>query len=84
MMESWVNFHTKTSVPLHEQFGIKIEGSWVIEDNNQYVWIRESEDAQDMEKKIKSFSGSPEWNGGLRDLAYSHLARIEVQTIEPV
>ena len=84
MMEPWVKFHTGTSVPLHEKLGIKVEGSWVNEDNNQYIWIRTFDDAEDMKAKEAAFIGSPEWKGGAGDLAHSHLARLDVQPMRPV
>jgi hypothetical protein len=84
MMEPWVKFHTGTSVPLHEKLGIKVEGSWVNEDNNQYIWIRAFGDAEDLKAKEAAFIESPEWTGGARDLARSHLARLDVQTMRPV
>ncbi len=84
MMESFIKFHTETSVPLQAKHGIKVEGSWVNEDNNQYIWIRNFGDAEDMEAKNNAFRESPEWRGGARDLAVSHLARADVHTMEPV
>ena len=84
MMESFIKFHTETSVPLQAKYGIKVEGSWVNEDNNQYIWIRNFGDAEDMEAKNNAFRESPEWRGGARDLAVSHLARADVHTMEPV
>ena len=84
MMEPWVKFHTETSVPLHEKLGIKVEGSWVNGDKNQYIWIRTFDDAGDLETKEAAFFGSPEWKGGAGDLARSHLARLDVQPMWPV
>ena len=84
MMEPWVKFHTETSVPLHEKLGIKVEGSWVNGDKNQYIWIRTFDDAGDLETKEAAFFGSPEWKGGAGDLARSHLARVDVKAMRPV
>ncbi len=84
MMEPWVKFHTETCVPLAEKHGIKVEGSWVNEDNNQYIWIRTFGDAEDLKAKEAAFRESPEWKGGAGDLARSHLARADVQAMRPV
>ena len=84
MMEPWVKFHTETSVPLHEKLGIRVEGSWVNEDNNQYIWIRTFADKADVKAKEAAFIGSPEWQGGGRDLAFSHLARLDPHPMRPV
>ena len=84
MMDPWVKFFAETAVPLNEKQGIKVEGSWVNEDNNQYIWIRTCDNAEDMEAKTAAFRESPEWQGGVRDLAFSHLARLDVQAMRPV
>ena len=54
------------------------------EDHNQYIWIRSFANAEDVKDKVAAFSGSPEWTGGARDFAFSHLARLDVQTMQPV
>ena len=59
MVEPWVKFHTETLVPLLEKHGIKVEGSWVNEDNNQYIWIRTFDDAEDREVKYGSVARVP-------------------------
>ncbi len=84
MVEPWVKFHTETIIPLLEKHGIKVEGSWVNEDNNQYIWIRTFDDAEDLEVKMTAFRESPEWKGGVRDLAFSHLARLDAHPMRPV
>ncbi len=54
------------------------------EDNNQYIWIRTFDDAEDLEVKMTAFRESPEWKGGVRDLAFSHLARLDPHPMRPV
>ena len=77
MMEPWVKFHTETCVPLAEKHGIKVEGSWVNEDNNHYIWIRTFDDAEDREVKMAAWQECQEWNSA-RDLVFTHLARLDV------
>jgi hypothetical protein len=84
MMEQWIKFHTQTAAPIQEKHGIRVEGSWVNEDQNQYIWIRSFDDAQDLEAKSATFAESPEWSGGNRDIAFSHLARLDVTEMRPV
>ncbi len=84
MMEPWVKFHTETIVPIQEKLGIKVEGSWVNEDNNQYIWIRSFTDSEDVKAKEAAFYGSQEWKGGAGDLARSHLARLDPHPMRPV
>ena len=81
MMDEWINVFTETLVPMQEQHGIKIDGMGVNEDRNQFIWIRSFADAQDMDSK--RFSSFPEWRA-VRDRVLSHLAREDVQTMEPV
>ena len=83
MVEPWVKFHTETLVPLLEKHGIKVEGSWVNEDNNQYIWIRTFDDAEDREVKMAAWRECPEWKSA-RDLVFTHLARLDVQAMHPV
>ncbi len=83
MMEPWVKFHTETLVPLLEKHSIKVEGSWVNQDNNQYIWIRTFDDAEDREVKLEAWRESPEWKSA-RDLVFTHLARLDVQAMRPV
>ena len=81
MMDQWIKVFTETMIPMHKKHGIKIDGMWVNEDRNQFIWIRSFADVQEMESK--RFSSFPEWEG-VRDHVLSHLAREDVQTMEPI
>ncbi|MEE8518880.1 MAG: NIPSNAP family protein [Dehalococcoidia bacterium] len=81
MMDQWVKVFTETLIPMQEKHGIKIDGMWVNEGRNQFIWIRSFADAQEME--AKRFSAFPEW-AGVRDHVLSHLAREDVQVMESV
>ena len=83
MVEPWVKFHTDTLVPLHEKLGIRVEGSWVNEDNNQLIWIRTFDDAEDRKVKMEAWRGSPQWKSA-RELVFTHLARLDVQPMRPI
>ena len=82
MMDQWVKLFNETIVPIQEKHGIKIDGKWVNEDKNQFIWIRSFADAEDVKAKEAAFSGSPEWKAVVNQVR-SHLARMEVQTMEP-
>ncbi len=82
MMDEWAKYFKETIVPMHEKHGIKVDGMWVNEDKNQFIWIRSFADAEDVKTREASFYGSPEWNAEV-DHARSHLARIVVQSMEP-
>ena len=82
MMDQWVKLFNETIVPIQEKHGIKIDGKWVNEDKNQFIWIRSFADAEDVKAKEAAFSGSQEWKAVVNQVR-SHLARMEVQTMEP-
>ena len=82
MMDQWVKLFAETLVPMQEKHGIRIDGIWTNEDQNQFVWIRSFNDAEDLAAKEKAFYGSDEWKG-IVDHARSHLARVVVQQMEP-
>jgi hypothetical protein len=65
------------------QYGINVDGAWVNEDKNQFIWIRSFADADDVQAKEAAFYGSPEWDAVV-DHARSHLARIQVETMDSV
>ena len=83
MMDQWVKLFTETLVPMQEKHGIKIEGMWVNEDRNQFIWTRSFADAGDMESKVAAFRSSPEWQA-VRERAVSHVARLDVHIMQPV
>ena len=82
MMDQWVKFFNETVVPIQERIGMKIDGKWVNADRNQFIWIRSFADAEDVKAKEAAFHAAPEWNAVV-EYARSHLARVEVQTMEP-
>jgi hypothetical protein len=83
MMDAWVKHFTENLVPMQENLGIKIDGMWVDEDKNQFIWIRSFADSADVEKKEAAFYASPEWQA-VMEHTRSHLARLDVKTMEPV
>lgn len=83
MMDAWVEFFNDKLVSIQQQYGISIDGMWVNEDQNQFIWIRSFSDAEDVKAKEAAFYASPEWNS-VMDAARSHLARIQVDTMTSV
>ena len=82
MMDQWVKLFTETLVPIQENVGMKIDAMWVNEDKDQFIWIRSFADAEDLKAKEAAF-GAPDWQE-IRERAGSHLARLDVQTMESV
>ena len=83
MMDQWVKFFNETLMPIYKQHSIKVEGAWVNEDKNQFIWVRSFSDAEDLKAKEAAFYASSEWNAAI-DQARSHLARVDVQVMDPV
>ena len=82
MMDQWVKLFHETSIPIMEKHGMKIDGTWVNEQKNQFIWIRSFEDAEDMKAKEAAFGAAPEWKAVL-DHVLTHIARLDVQIMEP-
>ncbi len=83
MMDDWVDLFNDKLVPYQQQYGINIDGIWVNEAKDLFIWIRSFNDAEDVTAKEAAFYASPEWQG-IMDHARSHLARIEVETMTSV
>ena len=83
MMDQWVKLFSASLVPLQENLGMKIDAMWVNEDKNQFIWIRSFADAEDLKAKEAAFGASPDWQA-LRENAGSHLARLDVITMNAV
>ncbi len=83
MMDQWVKLFTETLVPLQENLGMKIDAMWVNGDKNQFIWIRSFADAEDLKAKEAAFGASPDWQA-MRENAGSHLARLDVTTMNAV
>ena len=83
MMDQWVKLFTESLVLIQENLGMKIDAMWVNEDKNQFIWIRSFADSEDLKAKEAAFGASPEWQA-IRERAASHLARLDVQIMEPV
>ncbi len=83
MMDQWVQHFNDIIVPLQRKYGMPVEGAWVNEDQNQFVWIRSFQDASEVESKEAAFYASPEWTQ-IVDHTRSHLARIQVEPMHSV
>jgi hypothetical protein len=83
MMDGWVDLFNDKLVPIQNQYGISIDGMWVNEAKDLFIWIRSFNDPEDVIVKEAAFYASPEWNE-IVDHARSHLARIEVETMTNV
>ena len=83
MMDQWVELFNDKLVGIQAKYGISVDGAWVNEDSNLFIWIRSFADAEEVTAKEAAFYASPEWNEVV-DHARSHLARIHVETMNSV
>ena len=83
MMDEWVSLFNDKLVGIMNQYGISVDAAWVNQDQNQFVWIRSFADADDIPVKEAAFYASPEWTSTM-DHARSHIARIQVDTVNSV
>jgi len=83
MMDQWVKLFSESIVPVQESLGMKIDAMWVNEDKNQFIWIRSFADAEDATAADATWGASSDWQA-LRENARSHLARVDVITMNAV
>ena len=79
-MDSWLETFNGLLRSLLAEHDIKVDGTWVDEENERFIWIRSFEDQADLEQKEAAFYGSPGWLANV-DHVRSHLARRDVTVI---
>ena len=83
-MDSWLKLFDEKLVPLLEEHGIKIEGKWVNDEGNQFIWVRSYGDSEaDIEAKEAAFYGSDWWVANV-DHVRSHIADRNIKLIRSV
>ena len=80
-MDSWLKAFDGLK-PLLAEHGIRVDGTWVDEDNERFIWIRSFEDQADLERKEAAFYGSDAWLANV-DQIRGHLARRDITVINP-
>jgi len=81
MMKDWINLFNRNIIPLLNEAGIKVESTWINEENSQFIWIRSyGEEIKDIEIKEEKFYSSKWWVENV-DMVRSHLAHREILTI---
>ena len=81
MMKDWINLFNRNIIPLLNEAGIKVESTWINEENSQFIWIRSyGEEIKDIGIKEEKFYSSKWWVENV-DMVRSHLAHREILTI---
>ena len=71
-------------VPLMGEAGIKVEGTWVNEDESEFVWVRSYGDSEsDIETKEAAFYGSDWWVANV-DHVRSHMTGRDIKLIKSI
>ena len=79
-MDTFLKHFQDEVIPLHERVDWPILGSWVNRGQNEFIWLRGHEDAQDLEAKAKALRERREELGIQLGL---HVAKMEVREVEP-
>ncbi len=83
-MDSWLKLFNGKLIPLLNEHGIKVEGTWVNDEKTQFIWVRSYGDSPaDIEAKEAAFYGSEWWKANV-DHVRSHIAHREIKLIQTV
>src|SRR5687768_1841428 len=81
MMESWIKLFNGTLAPLHAKYGMKLGGAWVYKQQNEFIWLRIFDTAEEESTKTKAYYTLPE-RLAIGDLPGQHIAKTEVRVSE--
>ena len=83
-MDSWLKLFKEKLIPLLDEHDIKVEGTWVSEDETQFIWVRSyGETEAELEAKEAAFYGSDWWVANV-DYVRGHLTERDIKRIQSV
>lgn len=82
-MDEWLKVFEEQLRPIHTKYGIPVERTWVNDERTEFIWVRNFDSVEDMEKKTTTYVTSPE-RKALGAMPGSLIAKTEVRVIEPV
>ncbi len=82
-LDEFVKAWGESIYPLRLQHGFKVDGAWVIKDDNKFVWILTYDGPGDWDAKNKAYHESPERKALNPDPAQL-IAHIEAKLLTPV
>ena len=82
-MDEWLKVFEEQLRPIHTKYGIPVERTWVNDERTEFIWVRNFDSVEDLEKKTTAYVTSPE-RKALGAMPGSLIAKTEVRVIEPV
>lgn len=82
-MDEFVKGWSEQIYPLRLKYGFKVDGAWVMKDENKFIWILTYDGPGDWEAKNKAYYESPE-RKALNPDPTQRIAQIEERFITPV
>ena len=79
-MDAFVRHFREETMPLHEQVGIPIVGTWVNRPQNEFIWVRTFADEQERDAKLAAFREAAQKAGITLG---ANVAKQEVREVEP-
>ena len=77
MMDSWIEQFNEHIVPTSARFGVQVLGAWVNRPQNEFVWVRQFDSKETLER----YEQSPD-RASYTPTTSSHIAKIEVREVE--
>jgi len=82
-MDEFVTGWAESIVPLRLKYGFRVDGAWVVQEQNRFVWILSYDGPDDWEARNRAYYESPERKALDPDPA-QHIAHMETYLITPV
>src|ERR687884_695001 len=79
-LDAFVSHFRNETMPLHEQVGIPIVGTWINRPQNEFIWVRTVADVQERDTKLAAFREAAQKAGITLG---ANVAKMEVREVEP-
>jgi hypothetical protein len=78
-MDDFLEHFKNETMPLHESIGWPVVSTWVNRPQNEFIWVRTHNDAEDLEAKAKAFREEAAARGIQLG---GHVAKMEIREVE--
>jgi hypothetical protein len=79
-MDAFLKHFKEETLPLHEQAGIPVVGTWVNRPQNEFIWVRTFANEQERETRLKAFPDGARAAGVQLGV---NVAKMEIRDAEP-